>query len=251
MLYFSLCFFLLHGPMPDASAPRPVPAERLLALLGAATGLHVRRDAPDLDLVPVTFQEESTALNPRMLVLVLRAHGLYVHEIETKAGDTELLVTRSKKKPVPPLRMTVRVYAPKRKAPEDLIEALKATPEGAAVQIVLDSRTGKILLKADDALAVVKAFACLEGLDKSTGFARTYHLYRCDGMTVGDVHAAALRLLSAEARNRVVLVPYRPANTLMIGCGTDDWRAVLDVLRTVNPAGEVVEEDAEEGSGSR
>ena len=238
MLYFSFCFYLIHGPVPPEHLPPRVPAERLFGILETVTGLPVAGDGAGLDTIPVVFHEEERNRSEAVIKLVLRAHEIYVHDVPTENGTVGLVASRSRKPPRRPARpLAVKVYAPRHVVPEKLVEALAATPEGAAVTIILEPRTGKILLKAPEAEPVKRALEAARTLDAPSPRGRTYHLYRCDGMFVRDAHAELLRRLPRAVRARLVLVPYTKVNTLVIACGTDDWQTVFALLRKINPQG--------------
>jgi hypothetical protein len=239
MVLFFLCCALMHGPAESGGAV--VPAERIFALLEAATDREVRRQDPALDLVPIQFSDAEDSRAARVLVLVLRVHGIYVHEIEDAAGEVALVASRDRRPPAPERLVVVAIYAPRHRQPEEIIAALKLRPEAAEVSIVLEPRTGKIVLRGADRALVEQVREAAETEDEPPNRERLVHLYRCDGCFARDAHAELLKLLGREIRSRVVIRAYAPTNMLIVACGSDDWQTVLEHLRKINPAGEPVD----------
>ncbi len=242
MLYFALCFHLMHGPVPPACLPEKVPAERLFAMLQRFSGLPVRRTEPELDTARITFKDRDVNRTEAVVTLVLRAHGIYVHKVVTPDGSFELLATRSARRPPPEQRrLYVKVYAPRYVMPERLIEALKETRTGKQVEIILEPRTGKLLFRGEEEEPVITALALVQKLDKQRDRRRAYHSYRCIGAIVREVNRELLQRLPRGVRARVVVVPYPKTNTLLVASGTEDWKVVLTLLRKIDPDGEVDE----------
>jgi hypothetical protein len=243
MVYFALCFYLIHGPVPPDRRPLEVPAERIFAMLEQASGRAVRRTEPGLDLVRVRFREPGGTVTAPVLSLVLRAHGIYVHAVVTRDGEEEFFASRSEKPPSPERakRLHVEIYAPRYVVPEKLLAVVRKTRTGERVEIVLEPRTGKLILRGEEAELVAKALELVRSLDRPRERARAAHLFRASGMFVKDAHAELLRRLPRAVRRRIVMVPYHKANTLVVACGSDDWEVVLKLLRAINPEGEVVQ----------
>ena len=241
MTYFAFCLYLMRGPVAPEQLPETITAEYLFCALERSSGLSVTRADPELDRVMVTFRDKRE-FSASLTKLVLRAHGIYVHLRVLRDGSQEYFASRSKTRPPKEgKRLYVRVFSPRHVQPEELVTRLKesAGPEGPA--IVLEPRTGKIVLKAEEQKLVTDALTFLRKEDRASAPLLGAHLFRCDGIFVQDAHRELLRLLSPEVRRRVVIVPYKRGNTLIISCGTDDWKIVLEALRTVNPKGEVQE----------
>ena len=98
MTYLALCLYLLRGPVPPEWLPDVLTAECLFDLLERRTGIPVTRAEPDLDQVMITFRDKGD-LSESVVKLVLRAHGVYVHQRIKRDGSHELVASRSRKRP--------------------------------------------------------------------------------------------------------------------------------------------------------
>jgi len=243
MAYFAFCFYLIYGPVDPDFLPERIPAARLFALLQRETGLPVRRAAPELDSVLVRYHETPRTGSASVIILVLRAQGLYVHRVRGRDGEEELFAGTT---PRPPAdrsrRFFVKVYAPRFLDPEKLLARFREEEAGEKVVAILEARTGKILLKAEKEESLAEALRVLGSLDKPPERGRTYHVFRCEGILVRELHKELLRKLSRELRNRSVFIPYTKANSLLVASGTRDWEKIREKLFQINPEGEVVGE---------
>ncbi len=240
MVYFALCVALLRGPVPRALLPETMVAERFFADIERLSGKEVRRVEPKLDTLLVTCRiRREDQLTFDLLILILRAHGIYLHPVRDERGGEAFFASLSPSPPPKPVpHRSFAFYSPKHVKPEDLVSRLKDhLPPG--IRILVDPRTGKIILSGKSEEAVRKAKEKVRSSDKPPRRERLYHLYRCVGMFVHDAYKKLLRRLPTAVRRRVVFVPYRKTNTLVVACGSKDWRTILTLLKEINPQGEV------------
>lgn len=238
MLHFICMLQLLHGPLAEGAEAQAVPAARLLARVERELGLPIERADGDMDGMAVMCREDAAATASDAL-LVLRAHGVYVHEATDSRGEPILKATRD---PAPPPRTPPRVilgvYAPVHVQPEDLLARLEASESGGGVSARLEARTGKIVLRAPGREALAAAVDFLISLDKPFDGPSLYHAFRCRGVFVRNAEEKLLRLLSREVRGRVICVSYERINTLMVSATADDWAVIAGLLAKIDPQGE-------------
>ena len=240
MAYVAFCLALLRAPLPPAFMPESIVAERFFADIESLSGKAVKRVEPAIDSLPIVCKvRDKKRQDVKFLILLLKAHGIYVHLVRKEDGTEEFFASRN---PAPPPRpFTPRsfvFYSPKHLPPEKLLEKIRESLP-AEVKAVLDPRTGKIILSGKCKEKVKEAERILKANDIKPPRKRIYHLYRCVGMFVKDAHKELLKRLPRSVRRRILILPYRKTNTLLIACGTDDWKLVLSLLREINPEGEI------------
>lgn len=238
MLHFICMLQLLYGPQAEDADVQTVPAGRLLARVERESGRPIERADGDMNGMPVMCREDAAASASEAL-LILRANGIYVHEIVNDRGEPVLKATRDPSPPpkVPP-RITLGVYAPVHVQPEDLVARLEAADAGGGVKARIEARTGKIVLSASGAEALAAAVEFLASLDKPFEGPSRYRAFRCRGVFVRSAEEKLLRLLSREIRGRVVIVSYERINTLMVSASADDWGVIAGLLSRIDPQGE-------------
>ena len=236
MLHFICMLQLLHGPLAEGADA--VPAALLLARVEQEAGLPIERADGDMDGTPVMCREHAAATAAAAL-LVLRAHGIYVHETAGERGEPGLKATRDPSPPprVPP-RVILGVYAPVHVQPEVLVARLDASEQGGGVNARIEGRTGKIVLRASGGGALAAALDLLARLDRPLDGPSRYHAFKCRGVSVRSAEEKLLRLLSREVRSRVALVSYERINTLMVSAAADDWLVIAELLAKIDPEGE-------------
>lgn len=138
-------------------------------------------------------------------------------------------------------RVVARVYTPVRIKPETLAAQLGLTAEGADVGVLVDARTGKIVIRAATPKRAEAAVRKLAALEAAYPRAPRYRVFKCEGTFAHDAHEELLKRMPRDLRSRVVVMVYKEVNMLLVACGTDDWEDVHRILKQVNPAGEVLE----------
>ena len=243
MTYVACCLCLLYGPIPLESFPEEVAAESPFAFLERTTGKAVRRQDPTLDTTLIAFRDKS-GMSESVLIVLLRAHGVYVHRRVRLDGTVELVATRSAKPPPKEERRVIaRVYSPQHVKPETLLETLSARGVAEGVSVILEPRTGKLIVTGEEVGPITAALELLRSLDRPPEPVLGVRLFRCRSKLVREAHEELVQLLPRDLRRRVVVVPYPQGNALLLSCGSRDWEAVLPMLLRVDPEGEVVERE--------
>ena len=196
-----------------------------------------------MDSVLVKYHETPETRTPSVIVLVLRAQGIYVQRVRGRDGKEELFAgTTPGRPPDQARRLFVKVYSPRFLRPEKLLERFKGEKTHQDVIAILERRTGKILLRAEKEKPLAEALRRLGALDKPPERERTYHVFRCEGILVRELHRELLQQLPRELRRRSVFIPYPKANSLLVASGTRDWEKIREKLFQINPDGKVAGE---------
>ncbi len=236
MLYFIVVLSLVRGPVIDSDHVLVLPAARLFALYERSAGCMVKRETPDLDYVPVRFREQRSTLNPDLIENVLQAHGLYLHQSGQSAGAPVVIASRKHVlKTDNTDEKCVEVYRPNYVSSADLVRAVNKAQGTESVTYHPGPFQQRIVVKASDRAALKDAVKRLEEIDRPRKRDPLYHSYYCRTMFVSDVHRELIRLLSRAVRDRVRIVAFRPRNTLLVACGSDDWETIRGCLESIDP----------------
>jgi len=235
MLAFICMLPFVQGPLAEGA--EVVPAALLLARVEREAGLAIERADGDMDGTPILCREPGAVAAAEALLL-LRAHGIYVHASAGERGEPLLKATRDPSPPPKaPRRVTLGVYAPVYVQPEDLVARLEASEQGAGVSARIERRTGKIVLMASGG-ALEAALDFLAGLDRPLGGSSRHHVFKCRGVFVRSAEEKLLKLLSREVRGRVVLVSYERINTLLVSAAAVLLLGIAELLAKIDPQGE-------------